>query len=54
MIDLKPMHDAVLNGYSRTAKNIAERALAAGVEPLETRAEIHDADHGRGKAAFRM
>jgi methanogenic corrinoid protein MtbC1 len=34
MIDLKPMHDAVLNGYSRTAKNIAERALAAGVEPL--------------------
>lgn len=34
MIDLKPMHDAVLNGYSRTAKNIAERALAAGVQPL--------------------
>lgn len=34
MIDLKLLHEAVLNGDAKTAKTITEHALAAGVEPL--------------------
>jgi corrinoid protein of di/trimethylamine methyltransferase len=34
MQDLKPLHDAVLNGDAKTAKAITEAALAAGVAPL--------------------
>ena len=34
MPDLKPLHDAVLNGDAKTAKAVTEAALAAGVAPL--------------------
>lgn len=34
MIELKPLHDAVLNGDAKTAKSVTEQALAAGTEPL--------------------
>jgi corrinoid protein of di/trimethylamine methyltransferase len=35
MQDLKPLHEAVLNGDAKTARAITETALAAGVEPLK-------------------
>ena len=35
MQDLKPLHEAVLNGDAKTARAITESALAAGVEPLK-------------------
>jgi corrinoid protein of di/trimethylamine methyltransferase len=35
MQDLKPLHEAVLNGDTKTARAITESALAAGVEPLK-------------------
>jgi 5-methyltetrahydrofolate--homocysteine methyltransferase len=34
MIELKLLHDAVLNGDAKTAKSVTEQALAAGTEPL--------------------
>jgi uroporphyrinogen-III decarboxylase len=34
MLDLKQLPDAVLNGDAKTAKSIAEQALAAGQDPL--------------------
>lgn len=34
MEDLKPLHDAVLNGDAKTAKEFTEKSLAAGIEPL--------------------
>jgi 5-methyltetrahydrofolate--homocysteine methyltransferase len=34
MIELKQLHDAVLNGDAKAAKAITEQALAAGHEPL--------------------
>ena len=35
MIDLKQLHDAVLNGDAKTAKAVTEAALADGVEPMK-------------------
>jgi 5-methyltetrahydrofolate--homocysteine methyltransferase len=35
MIELKQLHDAILNGDAKTAKAITEQALAAGHEPLK-------------------
>jgi corrinoid protein of di/trimethylamine methyltransferase len=35
MHDLKNLHDAVLNGDAKTARETTEQALAAGVEPLK-------------------
>jgi 5-methyltetrahydrofolate--homocysteine methyltransferase len=35
MQDLKPLHDAILNGDAKTAKSTVETALAAGVEPMK-------------------
>jgi corrinoid protein of di/trimethylamine methyltransferase len=35
MQDLKPLHEAVLNGDAKTARAVTETALAAGVEPLK-------------------
>lgn len=35
MQDLKPLHDAILNGDAKTAKATTEAALAAGVEPMK-------------------
>src|SRR6266568_4170777 len=35
MLDLKQLHDAVLNGDAKTAKSVTEQALAAGTEPLK-------------------
>ncbi len=35
MIDLKPLHDAVLNGDAGTAKTMTETALTAGAAPLQ-------------------
>ena len=35
MLELKPLHDAVLSGDARTAKAVTEQALAGGVEPLK-------------------
>jgi 5-methyltetrahydrofolate--homocysteine methyltransferase len=34
-MDLKLLHDAVLNGDAKTAKAVTEQALAAGVAPLQ-------------------
>lgn len=34
-MDLKQLHDAVLNGDAKTAKSLTEQALAAGHEPLK-------------------
>jgi corrinoid protein of di/trimethylamine methyltransferase len=34
MIDLKSLHDAILNGDAKAAKAVTEQALAAGQEPL--------------------
>ena len=34
MQDLKPLHDAILNGDAKAAKAVTEAALAAGVAPL--------------------
>jgi len=33
VIELRKLHQAVLDGDARTAKSVAEEALAAGVEP---------------------
>ena len=35
MQDLKPLHEAILNGAAKTAKAVTEQALAAGVEPMK-------------------
>ena len=35
MLDLKQLHEAVLNGDAKTAKAVTEQALAAGHEPLK-------------------
>ena len=35
MQDLKPLHDAILNGDAKTAKAVTDTALAAGTEPLK-------------------
>lgn len=35
MLDLQPLHDAILNGDAKTAKALTEQALAAGVAPLK-------------------
>ena len=35
MQDLKPLHEAVLNGDAKTAKATTEAALAAGIDPLK-------------------
>jgi corrinoid protein of di/trimethylamine methyltransferase len=35
MLDLKQLHDAVLNGDAKTAKSITEQALASGQDPLQ-------------------
>lgn len=34
MLDLKQLHDAILNGDAKTAKITTEQALNAGIEPL--------------------
>jgi corrinoid protein of di/trimethylamine methyltransferase len=35
MQDLKPLHDAILNGDAKTARTTTEQALAAGVDPVK-------------------
>jgi 5-methyltetrahydrofolate--homocysteine methyltransferase len=35
MQDLKPLHDAVLNGDVKTAKSVTEQAIQDGIEPLK-------------------
>jgi corrinoid protein of di/trimethylamine methyltransferase len=35
MQDLKPLHDAILNGDDKAARSLTEQALAAGAEPLQ-------------------
>ena len=35
MIELKKLHDAVLNGDAKTARAVTEAALAEGVEPMK-------------------
>jgi 5-methyltetrahydrofolate--homocysteine methyltransferase len=40
MDDYKPLHDAILTGDSKTAKAIAEKAAAAGVDPIRLVQEI--------------
>jgi corrinoid protein of di/trimethylamine methyltransferase len=35
MIELKQLHNAVLNGDAKTAKSVTEQALAAGHDPLK-------------------
>ena len=35
MQDLKPLHDAILNGDDKVARSTTEQALAEGVEPLK-------------------
>lgn len=35
MVDLKKLHDAILNGDAKTAKAVTEEALAANADPLE-------------------
>jgi len=35
MIELKQLHEAILNGDAKTAKAVTEQALAAGHEPLK-------------------
>lgn len=34
MLDLKPLHDSIVNGDAKTARSITEEALAAGLEPM--------------------
>ena len=34
MQDLKPLHNAILTGDAKTAKDITEKALADGIEPI--------------------
>jgi len=35
MQDLKPLHDAILNGDAKTARTTSEQAIAAGVDPVK-------------------
>ncbi|MGA3267728.1 MAG: corrinoid protein [Verrucomicrobiota bacterium] len=35
MQDLKPLHDAILNGDAKTARTTTEQAIAAGVDPVK-------------------
>jgi 5-methyltetrahydrofolate--homocysteine methyltransferase len=35
MQDLKPLHNAIINGDAKTTKAITEKALADGVEPMQ-------------------
>lgn len=35
MEDIKPLYDAILNGQEKVAREITEKAIAAGVEPLK-------------------
>jgi methanogenic corrinoid protein MtbC1 len=35
MFDLQPLHDAILKGDAKTAKETTSKALAAGAAPLE-------------------
>lgn len=34
-LDLKPLHNAIVNGDVKTAKSMTERALHAGIEPMK-------------------
>jgi corrinoid protein of di/trimethylamine methyltransferase len=40
MQDIKPLYDAILSGDAKTAREVTEKALAAGVEPLKL---VHEA-----------